>query len=83
MDSDTKDKFMLCSGQEIDLKAFWLLLKQEAEEMADQEESLRPLLTEVLLSREDFADCLATRLARKLSRDDMPQAYVHDISTLR
>ncbi len=81
MDLDTKDKTasLICAGEEIDLTAFWLLLKEEAEVMAEKEETLRPLLNEVLLRRENFSDCLVTRLARKLSRDDMPQDQVRDI----
>lgn len=70
---------MLCEGTPIDLRAFWLMIVEEAESVVAQEEALRPLVDEVVLSQDDFASCLCTRLARKLSREDMPQSLVKEI----
>lgn len=81
MDKNTKDKKspLICSDHEIDLEAFWLILKEDADRVAKEEETLKPLLTEVVINHHKFSDSLATRLARKLSRDDMPQDQVRKI----
>ena len=81
MSKDTKDKNLsqLCAGQAIDLEVFWLLLKEEAERVIKAEPTLKPLIGDVILSQNTFADSLASRLARKLSRDDMPRDQVYAI----
>ncbi len=72
---------VLCANQNIDLEHFWHTLHSEAQSLADHEETLRPLVSEVILDREDFADCVAMRLSRKLAREDMPREQVFNILT--
>lgn len=79
MDKMTKDIFTLCSGQEVDLEKFWETLKTEGQKVVEQEQALAPLIEDIILERKDFSDSLATRLARKLARDDMSQAQVYQI----
>jgi len=67
---------MLCSGAEIDLKQFWTSLCNEAQKIADSEETLRPLIEDVILTQESFSECIATRLSRKLAREDMSREQV-------
>ncbi len=50
---------------------FWDDLTEQAEAIAAEEPQLRSLINDVILYQPDFTHALATRLARKLAREDM------------
>jgi len=78
--ADTTDKnTTLCTGFHTDLEQFWGTLKETAQSLSQAEPTLAPLLNDILLSRQNFAEGVATRLARKLARVDMPQQQVYDV----
>lgn len=72
---------LLCKGQEIDLEAFWIQLKEKAQSVIAKEPMLKPLITEVILEAEDFEQALATRLSRKLAREDIPLDQIKPVLT--
>lgn len=79
-DSEHKDAlaastkaFGLCSGSTIDPGKLWSDIRSAALQVAEEEPSLRPLLDDVVLSRDSLGTSLAARLARRLAREDMPR----------
>lgn len=69
----------LCSGSTVDLEKLWSDLLIAADQVASEEPSLKPLLDDVVLSREGFGSSLAARLARRLAREDMPRARMEPL----
>jgi len=63
----------LCGGEAANLENLWAKLRSEAERLCEEEEGLRHLVDDVVLSRGSFAEALAVRLARRLAREDMPR----------
>jgi serine O-acetyltransferase len=63
----------LCRGEAANLENLWAKLRSEAERLCAEEEGLRNLVDDVVLSRGSFAEALAVRLARRLAREDMPR----------
>ncbi len=65
--------FKVCHGRlsSNELTQIWLEVKEAAAVIVEAEPQLRHLLTDVVLSRENMAQGLAARLARKLAREDM------------
>lgn len=60
---------------------FWREISSRAKQVYEEEVELRPLLDEVILSQPDFAHSLASRLARKLAREDMPHSHLMPLLT--
>jgi len=70
---------LLCSGAPIDLDHFWELLRSEAGKLSESEEMLKPIIHDVILDQENLTACVATRLARKLAREDMSREQIFSI----
>lgn len=60
---------------------FWEDLTEQARVIAAEEPQLRPLINDVILHQPDFTHALATRLARKLAREDMTFAELVPLLT--
>ncbi len=63
----------LCGGEAANLENLWAKLRSEAEGLCRDEEGLRHLVEDVVLSRQHLSEALAARLARRLAREDMPR----------
>jgi len=72
---------VLCAKANVDLGQFWEKLRSEAEALVENEYTLRPLVSDVILSQESFAQCVAMRLSRKLAREDMTREQIFSILT--
>lgn len=59
----------------------WESLRVEAQRLADEEPTLRHLVDDVILSRSSPAAALGARLARRLSREDMPRDAMEPLLT--
>jgi len=59
--------------QHADVAQVWATLRQEAERLVTEEPGLRQMVDDVILSRDNLAEALGARLARRLSREDMPR----------
>ena len=70
-----------CAGKLADLQNVWLTLRAEAHRVGAAEPSLRPLLDDVILTRETSAAVLGASLARRLARDDMPRTILEPLFT--
>lgn len=69
----------LCRGEAANLENLWTHLRSEAEKLCEEEKSLCPLVDDVVLSRSSFAEALAVRLARRLTREDMPRELIEPL----
>ncbi|OYV05528.1 MAG: serine O-acetyltransferase, partial [Verrucomicrobiales bacterium VVV1] len=69
----------LCAGGTVDLEKLWSDLLAAANQVASEEPSLKPLLDDVVLSKDGFGSSLAARLARRLAREDMPRARMEPL----
>ena len=69
----------LCGGEAANLENFWLKLRSEAERLCEEEEGLRILVEDVILSRGSFAEALSARLSRRLAREDMPREIIEPL----
>lgn len=63
----------LCAGKTVDLEKVWTTLRSEALRVVSEEPTLRNLIHDVILSRDNLAAALGARLARRLAREDMPR----------
>ncbi len=77
----SKNTNRLCAGKIADIDAVWETLRQEAARVAADEPTLRPLVHDVILSRQALAAALGARLARRLSREDMPRVSMEPLLT--
>ncbi len=77
----SKNAAKLCSGKAVDTSNLWDRLRGEADLVAAQEPSMRHLVTDVILSRQSLAAALGARLARRLSREDMPRVSMEPLLT--
>ena len=57
----------------------WENLQQEARRLLAEEPALRPLVDDVILTRDSLAVALGARLARRLAREDMPRASIEPL----
>lgn len=57
----------------------WAILRQEAQRLVSEEPRLRQMVDDVILSRDSLAEALAARLARRLSREDMPREIMEPL----
>lgn len=69
----------LCRGEAANLENLWTKLRSEAEKLYEEEERLRHLVDDVVLSRGSFAESLAARLGRRLAREDMPREMIEPL----
>jgi serine O-acetyltransferase len=60
-----------CGGRAIDVEALWGEIREEAVKIIGREPQMASLLEDVVLNRSCLGAALGTRLARKLSREDM------------
>ncbi|MBM3864174.1 MAG: serine O-acetyltransferase [Verrucomicrobia bacterium] len=59
--------------------AVWRELRREAAALVAEEPALKPLVDDVLLSRDGMAAALAARLARRLACGDMPRPQLEEL----
>lgn len=71
----------LCAGKTADIRKVWDSLRAEAARLVTEETTLRHLVDDVILSRENAANALGARLARRLAREDMPRAAMEPLLT--
>lgn len=64
---------------EVLIAVIWETLRSEARRLAMEEPSLGHIAEDVILSRSSLADALAARLARRLSREDMPRSEMEPL----
>lgn len=72
----------LCHGgtlKMMDLDAVWAELRAAAINMAEQEPDLHHMLEDIVISRNNLAESLAVRLARRLSREDMQRSQLEPL----
>ncbi|MFN4942218.1 MAG: serine O-acetyltransferase [Akkermansiaceae bacterium] len=69
----------LCGGEAANLENLWEKLRTEADRLYAEEEGLRPLVDDVVLSRGSFAEALSVRLSRRLAREDMPREAIEPL----
>lgn len=69
----------LCAGKSADIQEVWDTLRSEAARLISEEPALRHLVDDVILSRSSPAAALGARLARRLSREDMPRATMEPL----
>ena len=72
----------ICHGSllgSIDLDGIWSQIHGAAVEMAEHESHLKHMLDDVVISRNNLAESLAVRLARRLSREDMQRAELEPL----
>lgn len=70
---------LLCTGKSTDIQEVWEILRAEASRLVSEEPELRHLVDDVILSRPSPAAALGARLARRLSREDMPRATMEPL----
>lgn len=61
------------------MENLWMKLRSEAEKLCEEEESLRILVEDVVLTQDSFANALTVRLARRLAREDMPREILEPL----
>lgn len=64
-----------------DVDTIWNTLREEAERLVAEEPPLSQMINDVILSRANFAEALGARLARRLSREDMPRSAMEPLLT--
>jgi serine O-acetyltransferase len=69
----------LCRGEAANLENLWMQLRSEAERLCEDEEGLRTLVDDVVLSRGSFSEALSVRLSRRLAREDMPREIIEPL----
>jgi len=61
----------ICQSPEVDVEALWEDIRARAGAVVEEEHGLRSLLDDVVLRQPGLGRALATRLGRKLAREDM------------
>ncbi|MFK7851482.1 MAG: serine O-acetyltransferase [Akkermansiaceae bacterium] len=77
--ASTDSGMKLCGGEAANLENLWEKLRSEAERLCDEEQALRTLVDDVVLSRESFSEALSARLSRRLAREDMPRDIIEPL----
>lgn len=62
---------LLCTQGNPKLDHLWAQIRIDAEAIAEKEHRLKSLMEDVFLSRDSFQEAIASRLSRKLAREDM------------
>lgn len=71
----------LCKSANVSAEEFWEQVRSHAQEVAANEPQLASLLSDVVINRSSLAESLASRLARKLSREDMSRDELEPLLT--
>jgi serine O-acetyltransferase len=77
--SNNKGEFAGNPG--ISVACVWKSLQTEARRVVTEEPALRPLLDDVILTRDSLACALGARLSRRLAREDMPRSSMEPLLT--
>ncbi len=64
-----------------EVDVLWVKLREEAQRLLAEEPLLSQMINDVILSRESLAEALGARLARRLSREDMPRSAMEPLLT--
>lgn len=79
MTSLKRSKLRQCTNCECVISAVWDWVKECARIAADEEPAMLSTIEDVFLSRDTLAASVAARLARKLSRRDMPRELIEPL----
>ena len=80
MTSLNDDKEQLCSNLlAVNVDQVWSDIRAAAFEIVTTEPNLRPMLEDVVISRDSLAESLTVRLARRLSRPDMQRSELEPL----
>ncbi len=71
----------LCKNTNVSAEEVWEQVHVRAQEVAASEPQLASLLRDVVINRSSLAESLASRLARKLSREDMSRDELEPLLT--
>ena len=77
--SSKRDNLKRCASAFCLMEALWLWIREEAGTFHEQEKHLQPLLNDVICSHDSLSEAIAARLARKLSRRDMPREEIEPL----
>lgn len=77
----SKNTAKLCAGKTVDVEKVWATLRSEALRVVAEEPTLRNLIHDVILSRDNLASALGARLSRRLAREDMPRVGMEPLIT--
>ncbi len=72
----------LCNGsmlRSVDLEHIWSAIRDAAVVMSESEPHLKRMLDDVVISRDNLAESLAVRLARRMSREDMQRSELEPL----
>ena len=79
MTSLKRTKLRQCTNCLCVINGVWEWVEECAREAADEEPAMRGILDDVCLSRNSLATSISARLARKLSRRDMPRELIEPL----
>ena len=79
MTSLKRSKLRQCTNCECIINGVWDWVVECAREAAEEEPAMRGILDDVCLSRNSLATSISARLARKLSRRDMPRELIEPL----
>lgn len=80
-ENSNSNTYKLCHANHIDIEQCWEDIRKQAVKLAGEESQLQPLLEDVIMERECLNSALASRLARKLAREDMTRDELMPILT--
>ncbi len=79
MTTDKRSGLKRCSDAPCIIQGVWDWVTECAQTAANQEPAMRGILDDVCLSRNSLGSAVAARLARKLSRRDMPRELIEPL----
>ncbi|WP_300670758.1 hypothetical protein [uncultured Akkermansia sp.] len=79
MTSHKRLKLRQCTNCECVINGVWKWVEECARAAAEEEPAMRGILDDVCLSRNSLATSISARLARKLSRRDMPRELIEPL----
>ena len=79
MTSHKRLKLRQCTNCECVINGVWEWVEECARGAAAEEPAMRGILDDVCLSRNSLATSISARLARKLSRRDMPRELIEPL----
>ena len=79
MTSHKRLKLRQCTNCECVINGVWEWVEECARAAAEEEPAMRGILDDVCLSRNSLATSISARLARKLSRRDMPRELIEPL----
>ncbi|MFC5049631.1 serine O-acetyltransferase [Rubritalea spongiae] len=69
----------LCKSTHVSVDEAWILLREQAQFVADGEPQLKSLIFDTILNRGNLGQALAARMSRKLAREDMTREELEPI----